>query len=58
MADQSCNARVEELRHRIELYRGFLEDGSRLKQTEFYLEQIRDSECELARLALTKTGLH
>ena len=58
LTDQSYNARVEELRHRIALYRGFLEDGSRPQQTQFYLVQICDSEDALAQLELTKTEVH
>ena len=58
MVDQPQNARVEELRQRIALYRGFLEDGSRPHQTEFYLVQICDSEDELAQLEITSGKLH
>ena len=58
MVDQPFNERVEELRHRIALYRGFLEDGVRPQQTEFYLVQICDSEDELAQLVLTKPNLN
>jgi hypothetical protein len=57
-ADQPCNARVEELRQRIALYRGFLEDGSRPQQTEFYLVQICESEDELAQLEITTRKVH
>jgi hypothetical protein len=42
--------RRQELRRRISLYRGFLEDAVRLDRIEFYLTQICDSEDELARI--------
>ena len=58
MTGQPFNPRVEELRQRIALYRGFQEDGSRPQQTEFYLVQICQSEDELAQIELTKTKLH
>ena len=41
---------MEELRHRIALYRGFLEDGFSVHKIEFYLQQICDSEDELSHL--------
>ena len=58
MADQPFNTRVEELRQRIALYRGFLEDGSRPRQTEFYLARICESEDEMAQLEITNRKLH
>jgi hypothetical protein len=58
MADQPLNERVEELRQRIVLYRGFLEDGSRPAQTEFYLVQICESEDELAQLEIICRKVH
>ena len=58
MVDQPLNERVEKLRQRIVLYRGFLEDGSRPQQTEFYLMQIYESEDELAQLEITSRKLH
>ena len=50
--------RVQLLRQRIALYRGFLDEGSCPHQTEFYLLQICDSEEELERLALDRRKLH
>ena len=52
MTDHPVNPRVDELRRRIALYRGFLEDGSRPEQTEFYLAQISESEDELAQIEI------
>jgi hypothetical protein len=50
--------REQQLRQRIALYRGFLDDGLYPHQTEFYLLQIYDSEDELERLALGRRRLH
>jgi hypothetical protein len=50
--------REQQLRQRIALYRGFLEEGSYPHQTEFYLLQIYESEEELERLALDRRKLH
>jgi hypothetical protein len=38
---------MEELRRRIALYRGFLEDGFSAHKIEFYLQRIYDSDDEL-----------
>ena len=58
LADQPCNARAEELRQRIALYRGFLEGGFCIDKSEFYVGQICDAEDELARLEVNKGSLH
>ena len=50
--------RVQQLRQRIALYRGFLDEGSYPHQTEFYLLQICESEDELERLELNRRKLH
>ena len=50
--------RVQQLRQRIALYRGFLDEGAYPHQTEFYLLQIYESEEELERLALDRRKLH
>jgi hypothetical protein len=50
--------RAQQLRQRIALYRGFLDEGSYPHQTEFYLLQIYESEDELERLALDRRKLH
>jgi hypothetical protein len=54
----SMDARMEELRRRIALYRGFLEDGFSARKIEFYLQQICDSEDELARLEWNNSRPH
>jgi hypothetical protein len=50
--------RVQQLRKRIALYRGFLDEGSYPHQTEFYLSQICESEYELERLERNGRKLH
>lgn len=50
--------RAQQLRRRIALYRGFLEEGAYPHQTEFYLSQICESQDELERLELNRRKLH
>ena len=59
--NEPLNARgslAEHLRHRIELYRSYLEGGSFPQQTELYMRRLFEAEDDLEELKRNKDKLH